>query len=92
MHPTETLWQNAFAVDEIAKRMSYKEYAQAEAIARLWEGNSPREEALRVLVCPRKEDKLFRVKLLRNLNVFNLVLCNFCSEENSSVNDCPSYP
>ena len=33
------------AVDEIAKRMSYKEYAQAEAIARLWEGNSPREEA-----------------------------------------------
>jgi len=33
------------AIDEIAKRMTYKEYAQAEAIARLQYGASPREEA-----------------------------------------------
>ena len=29
------------AIDEIAKRMTYKEYAQAEAIARLQYGASP---------------------------------------------------
>ena len=61
------------AVDEIAKRMSYKEYAQAEAIARLWEGNSPREEAFKsVGLSKERMDKLFRA-LLQNLNVFNLL-------------------
>ena len=35
------------AIDEIAKRIKYEEYAQAEAIARLWEGASPREEAFK---------------------------------------------
>ena len=36
------------AIDEIAKRISYEEYAQAEAIARLWEGASPEKKRLKV--------------------------------------------
>ena len=37
------------AIDEIAKRISYEEYAQAEAIARLWEGASQEKKHLKVL-------------------------------------------
>ena len=42
------------AIDEIAKRINYEEYAQAEAIARLQLGASPREEAFKALVYPKR--------------------------------------
>lgn len=59
------------AVDEIAKRMSYKEYAQAEAIARLWEGGSPREEAFKsVGLSKERMDKLFRAQAASELECF----------------------
>ena len=59
------------AVDEIAKRISYEEYAQAEAIARLWEGASPREEAFRgVGLSKEKMDKLFKAQAASELECF----------------------
>ena len=59
------------AVDEIAKRISFKEYAQAEAIARLWEGASPREEAFKsVGLSKEKMDKLFRAQAASELECF----------------------
>jgi len=59
------------AVDEIAKRISYEEYAQAEAIARLWEGASPREEAFKsVGLSKERMDKLFRAQAASELECF----------------------
>ena len=59
------------AVDEIAKRMSYEEYAQAEAIARLWEGASPREEAFKsVGLSKERMDKLFKAQAASELECF----------------------
>ena len=59
------------AIDEIAKRITFKEYSQAEAIARLWEGNSPREEAYkRVGLSKEKMDKLFRAQAASELECF----------------------
>ena len=59
------------AIDEIAKRISYEEYAQAEAIARLWEGASPREEAFKsVGLSKEKMDKLFRAQAASELECF----------------------
>ena len=59
------------AVDEIAKRISYEEYAQAEAIARLWEGGSPREEAFKsVGLSKERMDKLFRAQAASELECF----------------------
>ena len=59
------------AVDEIAKRISFEEYAQAEAIARLWEGASPREEAFRgVGLSKEKMDKLFKAQAASELECF----------------------
>ena len=59
------------AIDEIAKRMTYKEYAQAEAIARLWEGASPREEAFKsVGLSKERMDKLFRAQAASELECF----------------------
>ena len=51
--------------------MSYKEYAQAEAIARLWEGGSPREEAFKsVGLSKERMDKLFRAQAASELECF----------------------
>ena len=59
------------AIDEIAKRMTFKEYAQAEAIARLWEGNSPREEAFKsVGLSKDRMQKLFRAQAASELECF----------------------
>ena len=59
------------AIDEIAKRISYKEYAQAEAIARLWEGASPREEAFKsVGLSKERMDKLFKAQAASELECF----------------------
>ena len=59
------------AIDEIAKRISYDEYAQAEAIARLWEGASPREEAFKsVGLSKERMDKLFRAQAASELECF----------------------
>ena len=59
------------AVDEIAKRMSYKEYAQAEAIARLQLGASPREEAFKsVGLSKERMDKLYRAQAASELECF----------------------
>ena len=59
------------AVDEIAKRISYEEYAQAEAIARLWEGASPREEAFKsVGLSKERMMKLFRAQAASELECF----------------------
>lgn len=59
------------AVDEISKRISFEEYAQAEAIARLWEGASPREEAFKsVGLSKERMDKLFRAQAASELECF----------------------
>ena len=59
------------AVDEIAKRMTYEEYAQAEAIARLQLGASPREEAFKsVGLSKERMDKLFRAQAASELECF----------------------
>ncbi len=59
------------AIDEIAKRMNYEEYAQAEAIARLWEGASPREEAFKsVGLSKDRMQKLFRAQAASELECF----------------------
>ena len=59
------------AIDEIAKRIKYEEYAQAEAIARLWEGASPREEAFKsVGLSKERMDKLFRAQAASELECF----------------------
>ena len=59
------------AIDEIAKRINYDEYAQAEAIARLWEGASPREEAFKsVGLSKERMDKLFRAQAASELECF----------------------
>ena len=59
------------AIDEIAKRISFEEYAQAEAIARLWEGASPREEAFKsVGLSKQTMDKLFRAQAASELECF----------------------
>ena len=59
------------AVDEIAKRMTYEEYAQAEAIARLQLGASPREEAFKsVGLSKERMDKLYRAQAASELECF----------------------
>ena len=59
------------APDEIAKRISYDEFAQAEAIARLWEGASPREEAFKsVGLSKERMDKLFKAQAASELECF----------------------
>ena len=59
------------AIDEIDKRISYEEYAQAEAIARLWEGASPREEAFKsVGLSKDRMQKLFRAQAASELECF----------------------
>jgi len=61
----------ACAIDEIAKRISYDEYAQAETIARLQLGNSPREEAFKgVGLSKERMDKLFRAQAASELECF----------------------
>ena len=59
------------AIDEIAKRMNYEEYAQAEAIARLQLGASPREEAFKsVGLSKERMDKLYRAQAASELECF----------------------
>ena len=59
------------AIDEIAKRISFDEYAQAEAIARLQLGASPREEAFKsVGLSKDRMDKLFRAQAASELECF----------------------
>ena len=59
------------AIDEIAKRMNYEEYAQAEAIARLQLGNSPREEAFKsVGLSKERMDKLLSAQAASELECF----------------------
>ena len=49
----------------------HKEYAQAEAIARLWEGASPREEAFKsVGLSKERMMKLFRAQAASELECF----------------------
>jgi len=59
------------AIDEIAKRINYEEYAQAEAIARLQYGASPREEAYKsVGLSKQTMDKLYRAQAASELECF----------------------
>ncbi len=59
------------AIDEIAKRINYEEYAQAEAIARLQLGASPREEAFKsVGLSKERMDKLLRAQAASELECF----------------------
>jgi len=59
------------AIDEIAKRINYEEYAQAEAIARLQLGASPREEAFKsVGLSKERMEKLFRAQAASELECF----------------------
>ena len=59
------------SIDEIAKRISYEEYAQAEAIARLCEGASPREDAFKsVGLSKDRMQKLFRAQAASELECF----------------------
>ena len=59
------------AVDEIAKRINFEEYAQAEAIARLQLGASPREEAFKsVGLSKEKMDKLLQSTSCLRIRVF----------------------
>ena len=59
------------AIDEIAKRINYEEYAQAEAIARLQLGASPREEAFKsVGLSKERMQKLFRAQAASELECF----------------------
>ena len=51
--------------------MTYKEYAQAEAIARLQYGASPREEAYKsVGLSKERMDKLYRAQAASELECF----------------------
>ena len=59
------------AIDEIAKRITYDEYAQAETITRLQLGASPREEAFKsVGLSKERMDKLFRAQAASELQCF----------------------
>ena len=59
------------AIDEIAKRINYEEYAQAEAIARLQLGGSPREEAFKsVGLSKERMQKLYRAQAASELECF----------------------
>ena len=59
------------AIDEIAKRINYEEYAQAEAIARLQLGASPREEAFKsVGLSKQRMDKLYKAQAASELECF----------------------
>ena len=59
------------AIDEIAKRINFEEYAQAEAIARLQLGASPREEAFKsVGLSKERMQKLFRAQAASELECF----------------------
>ena len=58
------------AVDEIAKRISFKEYAQAEAIARLWEG-VVQGRSFCALDYQRKMENYSEHKQLLSSNVFS---------------------
>ena len=59
------------AIDEIAKRINFEEYAQAEAIARLQLGASPREEAFKsVGLSKERMEKLYRAQAASELECF----------------------
>ncbi len=59
------------AIDEIAKRINYEEYSQAEAIARLQLGASPREEAFKsVGLSKERMDKLYKAQAASELECF----------------------
>ena len=56
---------------KLLKEMTYKEYAQAEAIARLQYGASPREEAYKgVGLSKERMDKLYRAQAASELECF----------------------
>ena len=59
------------AIDEIAKRISFEEYTQAEAIARLQYRASPREEAYKSVGLSKETmDKLYRAQAASELECF----------------------
>ncbi len=59
------------AIDEIAKRITFDEYSQAETIQRLQLGASPREEAFKsVGLSKEKMDKLHRAQAASELECF----------------------
>ena len=59
------------AIDEISKRITYDEYAQAEAISRLLQGASPREEAFKIVGLSKETmDKLYRAQAASELECF----------------------
>ena len=82
------------AIDEIAKRIKYEEYAQAEAIARLWEGASPREEAFKsVGLSKERMDKLIKLqrwfdRFLRRKSIITLQEYFFVVELWEQLNYC----
>ena len=59
------------AIDEISKRITFDEYAQAEAISRLLQGASPREEAFKSVGLSKKTmEKLYRAQAASELECF----------------------
>jgi len=59
------------SIDEIAKRIKYEEYAQAETITRMQLGNSPREEAFKsVGLSKERMEKLLRAQAASELECF----------------------
>ena len=74
------------AIDEIAKRISYEEYAQAEAIARLWEGAAQKKH-LKVLGYLKTECKSYLERRLhQSLNVSNYSTDAMLEVENFPAN------
>lgn len=59
------------AIDKIAARLSYEEYAQAEALVRVQLGNSPRSDAYQGVGLSKKPlDKLYRAMAAAELTCF----------------------
>ena len=59
------------AIDEIARRISFEEYTQAEAISRLQLGASPREEAFKSVGLSKQTlEKLYRAQAASELECF----------------------
>ena len=59
------------AIDAISERMTYEEYAQAEALSRLQYGASPREEAYKSVGLSKiTMEKLYRAQAASELECF----------------------
>ena len=68
---TEILWLNVLVQLMKSQNEFHTKSMKAEAIARLWEGASPREEAFKsVGLSKEKMDKLFRAQAASELECF----------------------